>query len=80
MSQYPKEYLIPIDNEPYYQGRISVYLLKSEFYSDVQIIFKDGQKIFQHIGTYFHFESEEDCLNTSMQKLSNFLRGNLLEN
>ena len=75
MKEYPKEFLIPIENEPYYQGKISIYLLKKEFYSDVQIIFKDGQKIYAHIGSFFNFESEDECLNTSLQKLSDYLLG-----
>jgi hypothetical protein len=72
MTEYPKEYLVPLENEPYFQGKIAVYRLKEEFYSEVQIIFKDGQKIYAHVGSFFQFTSEDECLNTSVQKLSNY--------
>ena len=73
MTEYPKEFLLPIDSAPYHWGKISINKISTGFYSEVQIVFKEGQKIFVHIDTLFNFTSEEECLNTSVQTLSNFL-------
>ncbi len=73
MYEFPKEYLVPIDDAPFHWGKISINKISSGFFSEIQIVFKDGQKIFAHIDTKYNFVSEEDCLNTSMQALSEYL-------
>ncbi len=74
-DEYPKEHLLDLENNPYYVGRLTLVKLKKDFSVDIDIVFKDGHKIFYHVETLFNFPEEREALESGIQKLSEFVRG-----
>jgi hypothetical protein len=72
-SEYPKEALFELKNNPHHMGRITVVKLKEEFSAEIDIILKESHKIFHHVETLYNYEEERDVYNTAMQKLLDFL-------
>jgi hypothetical protein len=72
-GQFPKEKYIPLENNPNLIGRIVLVPLKGKFCLEIDIVFKEGHKIFMPVGRFEHDESEQDCWDWGLQKLSIFL-------
>ncbi len=69
-EEYPKEYFVPLSNEPYFLGRIIVNKMKSGFQLDIDIVNKETLKIYHHLGQLFGEESEEEAIRKAVQKIS----------
>jgi hypothetical protein len=68
-----KEYFIPIENEDFRIGRLSVLPQKSGLMVGVDIIQKDSKKIFYHVKTCYHCEDLQDAISQGRQALFEFL-------
>jgi hypothetical protein len=68
-----KEYIIPLDNNEYYQGRVVVYENYQGFNADVLITNKESGKIQVAVKQLFAFHELEDLLRSAVQELANYL-------
>jgi hypothetical protein len=73
--QFPYEVYLDIDNEPYFQGRIVVNKVPKGYHADIDIIMKENQRIYQHVGSLFESSDAQDVLDLAVFKLTNFLQG-----
>jgi hypothetical protein len=73
--QFPYEVYLDIDNEPYFQGRIVVNKVPKGYHADIDIIMKENQRIYQHVGSLFESSDAQDVLDSAIFKLTNFLQG-----
>lgn len=71
--EYPREVFFDLTSEPEMIARITIYKIKKNYNSEIDLIFKESKKIFYHVGSLFGFDEEEDCLGESTQTLSFFL-------
>jgi hypothetical protein len=74
-EQFPKEKYVPLNNHPHLVGRITLIKAQKHFVSEIDLIFKEGHKIYMHVGRYESHEEEQECWDWSIQKLSDFLKG-----
>lgn len=73
---FPCDYYIPLTNDTFREGRITVNRLSDHFYLEVDIVQKDSRKIFYHIGV-FDCPKEldfQEALDYGHQKMAHFLR------
>jgi hypothetical protein len=76
--QFPYEVYLDIDNEPYFQGRIVVNKVPKGYHADIDIIMKENQRIYQHVGSIFEGSDAQDVLDSAVFKLTNFLNGEVI--
>lgn len=69
-----KEFFIPIDNEEFRIGRLSILPHKSELMVSVDIIQKESKKIFYHVKTCYHCDDLQDAISQGRQALYEFLQ------
>ncbi|MFZ8932402.1 MAG: hypothetical protein ACO20H_11075 [Bacteriovoracaceae bacterium] len=75
MKEYPQDYFIKIRDEDHRVGRITVNLVDEQNYSlEIDIVYKETKKIWDHVGQLFHQESEEEGIDNAVQLLSNYLK------
>jgi hypothetical protein len=70
---FPYEAYFDIDNEPYFQGRIVVNRIPQGYHADIDIITRENQRIYKHVGHLFEKESEE-CFDSAVYRLQSFLK------
>jgi hypothetical protein len=75
-GQFPQEFFIPIEGEERREGRIIVYKGREECFSvDIDIVQKNGKKIWQHVDRIYNLEARDEIIQLAVQKLSWFLSG-----
>lgn len=72
---YPKEYFVEIENEPYRKGRVTLNKYNDGYAVEVDIVQKEGMKIWHHVKRVYHLEDEQEALDHGVWLLSQFLRG-----
>lgn len=73
-----KEYIVPLEDNSFYQGRIVVYQNYQGFNADVLITHAETGKIYASVKQLFAFKESEDLLRSAVQELSNYL-GNSMD-
>lgn len=68
-----KEYIIPLDNNAFYQGRIVVYQTLQGHNADVLITHKESGKIHTAVKQLFGYGDHQELLQSAVQVLSNYL-------
>ncbi len=68
-----KEYIIPLENNDFYHGRIVVYENYQGFNADVLITHRETGKIHTSIKQLFAFSEREDLIRSAVQELANYL-------
>ena len=75
IKEFPLEHFLPIDNEPFFLCRVSIFPVKQKFISELDIVQKESLKIHKHVETLYHQENIEEALNNGIETLARFLRG-----
>lgn len=70
---FPYETYFDIENEPFFQGRIVINRIPSGYHADIDIITRENQKIYKHVGHLFEKEAEE-CFDLAFFRLQTFLK------
>ena len=68
-----KEFIIPLESNEFYQGRIVVYENYQGFNADVLITHKESGKIHTSVKQLFAFQDVDDLLKSGVQGLANYL-------
>ena len=74
-TEFPLEHFLPIENEPFFLCRISIFPVQKKFISELDIVQKESLKIYKHVETLYHQENVEDALNNGIETLARFLQG-----
>ena len=72
-AKFPSEQYIELENNPYLWGRITIHQIKEKFMAEVDIVYKETHKIFQHVSILYDQYSEEEAIVLAVQNLKNFL-------
>ncbi len=72
-----KEYIIPIDNNPFYQGRIVVYQTAQGHNADILITHVESGKILTSVKQLFAYREHNELLQSAVQVLSNYLSNSI---
>jgi len=75
LCEFPHEVFIPLENNVYLEGRITINTNKEFFVSEVDIVFKESRKIWKHIGLILDKENPTEAFDAGMIILSNFVAG-----
>ncbi|MFZ4715714.1 MAG: hypothetical protein ACOYL6_18465 [Bacteriovoracaceae bacterium] len=73
--QFPYEAYLEIENEPFFQARIVVNKVSKGYHADIDIIMKENQRIYKHVGSVFEGIDAQDVFDSAVYKLSTFLQG-----
>lgn len=74
-NHYPKDIFVSLEAlKPYYHGRISILEKEESFSTEIAIIHIESGKIFQYIGSFYHFPSEKEAIDSSLQKMANYFK------
>ncbi len=68
-----KEYIIPIDNNSYYQGRIVCYQTAQGHNADILITNVESGKILISVKQLFAYREHQELLQSAVQVLSDYL-------
>jgi len=69
-SEYPKELLVPIEDNPFQQVRVTIYQSFGKFHADIDLILLESGKILSSLGNIFNQESEQELLSMALKRLS----------
>ncbi|MDD0853380.1 hypothetical protein HBN50_09740 [Halobacteriovorax sp. GB3] len=72
-QEYPLDFFIPITNNDHLLGRLTVNKLGDSFSVEIDIIFDESKKIYQHIDILYKRESKEDAIDSGVSRLAQFL-------
>ncbi len=72
-KDYPCEYLVKIENEPFILGRITVNKLTDSFFIEIDLIQKDSRKILKHLESIYDLDDDEEGLREAFEKLKGHL-------
>jgi hypothetical protein len=75
LKEYPQDYFLVLQNDPYREGRITVNRLESRFTVEIDIVQKESRKIYRHVDILYHFADEQEAIDAGVQRLSQFLKG-----
>jgi len=75
----PQEFFLKIENYDHLLGRILIHSSQEsgfglEFNAEIDIVQKESKKIWVHVGYLFKLSSQEEAIELSVQKISNFLQ------
>ncbi|MDH5581795.1 MAG: hypothetical protein OEY33_07795 [Bdellovibrionales bacterium] len=74
-EEYPRDYFIKLQGEDNRVGRITVNLVDDQSFTlEVDIVFKESKKIWDHVGQLFNQTSEEEGIENAVQYLSNYFK------
>lgn len=73
--ELPKEFFLRLENNPHLLGRVTLNLINDCYAVEVDIVFKEGRKIFTNIGQFFEYEDPLDAVEFGVQKLRDYLQG-----
>ena len=76
--QFPYEVYLEIENEPFFQGRIVVNKVTKGYHASIDIITKENQRIYKHVGSIFEGSDAQDVLDSAVYKLTSFLQGEIV--
>jgi len=74
VSDFPKEYFIPLTNNENPLGRIIINKIHDKYCTEIDIVQIESKKIFHHVQQLFNFPEEQEALDQSVQKLAQFLK------
>ena len=69
---YPKEFYIPFENDPYKEGRLIVNLHEENYSVEIDILQKGSRKIFIHVALLSNLENEQEAIEAGIFKLKQF--------
>ena len=75
LNEFPIEHFLPIEDEPFFLCRVSIFPVKDKFISELDIVQKESLKIYKHVETLYNQENVEEALNNGIETLARFLRG-----
>ncbi|TNF02059.1 MAG: hypothetical protein EP326_03555 [Deltaproteobacteria bacterium] len=75
LKEYPQDYFLVFQNDPYREGRITVNRMEKSFSVEIDVVQKESRKIFKHVDILYHFEDEQEAIDAGVQRLSQFLKG-----
>ena len=70
---YPYDYFVQLEGDPYHMGRITVTKTQDYFNAEINLVNSESQKIFSHVSMIFQELDEEELLQKSIQRLSEYL-------
>ncbi len=73
-KDFPLEFYFEIQNNPHHLGRVQVFKNVSGHQTEIDILTREGHKIFHHIGILFNMESEEEAIAAGKESLAKFLK------
>ncbi|MCR9203939.1 MAG: hypothetical protein NXH75_05150 [Halobacteriovoraceae bacterium] len=73
-NDYPSEHFVPLDGEPYLIGRLILNKVHNGLSVEIDIVQKEGLKIFKSIDRLYGIESDHEAIDLGVQKLSEFLK------
>jgi hypothetical protein len=73
IQEYPIEHFLPIEGEPYFLCRVSIFKTAKGFISELDVVQKETFKIFKHVETLYAQDSAEEALNNGVETLARFL-------
>ena len=73
-NNYPQEHFIKLENDMYREGRLIISQLHDGFSVEVDIVQKEGKKIWYHVGQFFRLPSEKEAIEEGIQLLVEFLQ------
>ncbi len=68
-----QEYIVPIEGNNFYQGRIVIYAGPKGFNADLLITHIETGKIYTPVKQLFNYKDAEDLLQLAIQEMSNYL-------
>jgi glutathionyl-hydroquinone reductase len=74
INSFPYEAFIKLENDDFYEGRITVNLVNSGYNAEIDIVNKESKKIFKHVEILYNQETAEEALEMGVQKLASFLK------
>jgi len=72
-TEYPKEHFVPLEGEPFLLGRISINSVHNGLSVEIDIVQKEGRKIFTSVDRLYGIDGDDEALHLGVQKLSEFL-------
>lgn len=72
-SPFPKELFFPLENEPYFLGRLTINQILEEYSVEIDIVNTESKKIFYHVDMLFRRQNYEDAVQEGIDCLSKFL-------
>lgn len=70
-KEFPRDIYIKLTGlAPHYHGRVTLIKKQKSFSTEVSIVSCESDKIYQYIGSYFGFESEQEAMASAIQSLS----------
>lgn len=75
LKEYPQDYFLVLQNDPYREGRITVNLMDHSFTVEIDVVQKESRKIYKHVDILYHFDDEQEAIDAGVQRLSQFLKG-----
>jgi GTP-sensing pleiotropic transcriptional regulator CodY len=74
MSPFPIEHFVPITNDEHRLGRIVINQNHDGMSAEIDIVLKEGYKIFCAVDRLYKLEDQKEALDLAVQRLSEFLR------
>jgi len=74
MSPFPIEHFVPITNDEHRLGRIVINQNHDGMSAEIDIVLKEGYKIFCAVDRLCKLEDQKEALDLAVQRLSEFLR------
>ena len=76
-NEYPKEFFIKIDGEPFLEGRLLVNASENlnSFWVEIDIVSIETKKIWKHLKTIYDYKEEGEAIDAAMQVLAKKLKG-----
>lgn len=71
---YPKELFFPIENTDHLIARITLNIDRGSYYAEVDLLLNESRKIFHHVGEFYGFSDEDECLKTALDKTSLYFK------
>jgi hypothetical protein len=73
-KQFPQEHFVPLANDEHRLGRIVINKNHDGMSAEIDIVLKDGFKIWCAVDRLYKIEDHIEALDLAVQRLSEFLR------
>lgn len=71
--QFPREILVPLESHLHLLGRLTLNLVHDGVTVEVEIVQKEGRKIWAMVDRLYRIESDDEAMDLGVQRLSDYL-------
>ncbi len=72
-KQFPIEHFVPLEGNEHLLGRLVLNKAHDGLTMEIDIVLKEGRKIFRAVECLYRIEDEDEALHLGVQKLAEFL-------